>query len=194
VAVLLACGGGGDSPQPTPTSAPTRAAATATVWATPTTTPSSASTPNAPLISTPHDATATPIASIATATPSAPAPPTAVPPAPEPSPTPDPCPGAIRWDQALSHAGQHATVVGPVVGATFASESRGRPTFLNLGKGYPDPGRFTVLIWIENRASFPTPPEETYLDATICVSGVIEIYQGSAEMEISGPDQIVVVP
>lgn len=130
---------------------------------------------------------------------SAPPPPTAtLPPAPTstppPTPTPDPCPGAIPWDQAAAYAGQQVTVIGPVVGATWASQSRGQPTFLNLGLPYPDPARFTVLIWIDSRGAFPAPPEELYAGRIICVSGVVELYQGSAEMEITGPEQITVVP
>jgi hypothetical protein len=114
--------------------------------------------------------------------------------APEPTATatatPEPCPGAIAWDEAAAHVGQIVTVRGPVVDATFASESRGQPTFLNLGKGYPDPGRFTVVIWIPNRDNFPAPPEELYRDQTICVTGQVTLYNGSAEMEIIGPEDI----
>jgi hypothetical protein len=93
----------------------------------------------------------------------------------------------------MQHIGEAATVIGPVVGAAYASESRGRPTFLNVGLPYPDPNRFTVLIWINNRHNFAAPPEETYLNQTVCVSGSIDVYDGSVEMEISGPEQIVTV-
>ena len=74
--------------------------------------------------------------------------------------TPEACPGAIAWDPATAHVGQIVTVRGPVMDGTFAWESRGQPTFLNLGLGYPDPARFSVVIWIPNRANFPAPPEE----------------------------------
>jgi hypothetical protein len=130
----------------------------------------------------------------ATATISLPTPTSAPPtPTPEPpTPTPEPCPGAIPWDQALDHVGEYVTVIGPVAGATYASESRGKPTFINLGLPYPEPGRFTILIWIENRWAFPTPPEEAYTGLIICVSGFVDIYDGVAEMEIIGPDQIFI--
>jgi hypothetical protein len=104
---------------------------------------------------------------------------------------PEPCPGAIAWDAAAEHVGQIVTVRGPVVDATYASDSRGQPTFLNIGRGYPDPARFTVVIWIPNRANFPAPPEELYSGQTVCVTGQITLYNGSAEMEIIGPEDIV---
>lgn len=85
-----------------------------------------------------------------------------------------------------------ATIRGPVVGATFASDSRGQPTFLDTGKGYPDPGRFTVVIWIPNRDNFPAAPEELYRGRIVCVTGEVTVYDGVPEMEIVGPEDIVV--
>lgn len=84
-------------------------------------------------------------------------------------------------------------MIGPVAGATWASESRGQPTFLNLGLAYPEPGRFTILIWIDARWNFDAPPEETYAGKQICVTGVVELYEGSAEMEVRGPEAILIV-
>lgn len=109
---------------------------------------------------------------------------------PEPTPTPDLCPGAIQWYDAINNIGATVTVIGPVVAAYWAQESQGKPTFLNLGLPYPDPGRFTVLIWIDGRWNFDVAPEEVYLGSTICVSGTIALYEGGAEMEVNGPEWI----
>ncbi len=118
--------------------------------------------------------------------------PTEVPPEPTPSPTPDVCPGAVSWDQALNYVGQEITIIGPVMSTAWASESRGKPTFLNIGRAYPDPERFTVLLWIDARFRFDQPPEEMYADQTICVTGVVEIYEGGGEIIVDYPWQIVV--
>ena len=56
------------------------------------------------------------------------------------------CPEAMAWDQAIQNVGERATVQGPVVGTRYASGSNGQPTFLNVGKDYPDRDRFTVVI------------------------------------------------
>ena len=115
------------------------------------------------------------------------APPT---PTPTPAPTPTPSLGAINWDEAKNHIGERTTVCGPVVSATWASGSKGKPTFLNIGKPYPDPQRFTVLIWVQNRGNFPQPPEDYYLGKNICVTGLIIEYKGVPEIEVKDPSQI----
>ena len=97
---------------------------------------------------------------------------------------------AISWDEAKDHIGERTIVCGPVVDATWASGSNGKPTFLNLGKPYPDPDRFTVVIWIQNRSNFPQAPEDYYLGKTIYVTGLITEYEGVAQIEVTSPDQI----
>jgi hypothetical protein len=97
---------------------------------------------------------------------------------------------AITWDEAKYHYGERTTVCGPVVSTKWASGSKGQPTFLNIGKPYPDPDRFTVVIWVDYRANFPSPPEVYYKDKTICVTGLIIEYSGSPEIEVQDPFQI----
>ena len=41
---------------------------------------------------------------------------------------------AISAEEAKSHVGERASVCGLVVGARYASGSRGNPTFINLDK------------------------------------------------------------
>jgi hypothetical protein len=127
----------------------------------------------------------------ATPTPSRTATPTTTPTA-TPTVPPPACPGAVAWSNAGNYVGQRARVEGVVVGANFASGSAGQPTFLDVGLPYPDPGRFTVLIWGDDRANFPLAPDVAFRGEKICVSGVIELYAGVAEIEVSSPAQIVI--
>lgn len=99
---------------------------------------------------------------------------------------------AIGWDEARYFEGQNVSVFGEVVDTNYASSSNGQPTFLNIGKAYPDPERFTVLFWINNRDKFPPSPEDYYLGKSICVSGYIELYEGVPEIEITDPSQILI--
>ena len=116
--------------------------------------------------------------------------PTATPaPTPTPSTTPTP-PSALAWSEAKYHIGERTTVFGPVVDTRWASGSKGKPTFLNIGKPYPDPERFTVVIWIQNRSKFPDPPEDYYLGKTIYVTGLITEYKGIPQIEVTDPTQI----
>jgi len=106
------------------------------------------------------------------------------------APAPTQPSGAIAWNEAKYHFGERATVYGAVVDTHWASGSKGKPTFLNIGKPYPDPDRFTVVIWIDYRANFPQAPEVYYLGKTIYITGLITEYNGVAQIEAKDPSQI----
>ena len=98
--------------------------------------------------------------------------------------------GAISWDKAKDHIGDRATVCGPVAGTLYGATSNGRPTWLNIGKDYPSSERFVVIIWGENRSNFPQSPESYYAGETVCITGLIQEYQGIPQIEVTTPDQI----
>jgi len=103
------------------------------------------------------------------------------------------CPSAIPWDQAYEYVGGRTTIEGPIVGTSYASDSRGQPTFLNIGKPYPDPDRFTVVIWGDDRGNFPFAPEVEYGNKTICVTGLVETYKGSSQIIADTASDIEIV-
>lgn len=103
------------------------------------------------------------------------------------------CQDAISWDEAYQHVGEVATVQGPVMSPRYAESSGGQPTFLNIGRPFPDPDRFTVVIWGDDRGNFPTPPEQAYDGKTICVTGLIESFEGSPEIIADSPSDIKIV-
>jgi DNA/RNA endonuclease YhcR with UshA esterase domain len=102
------------------------------------------------------------------------------------------CQNAVSWKTAHRFVGHQMTVKGLVVGTKFARSSNGSPTFLNIGLDYPNPARFTVVIWGNDRSSFGAP-ERRYSGRTVCVSGRIEMYRGGFEIEVSSPRQIRIV-
>lgn len=55
-----------------------------------------------------------------------------------------------RWYTSYYHIGETHTVVGPVVEVHQALNEEGQPIFVDIGKAYPSPGRFTVVIWAED--------------------------------------------
>ena len=73
---------------------------------------------------------------------------------------------------------------GPVASAKYATETRRQPTFLNLDRAYPN-HVFTALIWGSDRSAFPYAPEGLQ-GKRICVTGVIELYKGKAEIIVTG--------
>jgi hypothetical protein len=102
------------------------------------------------------------------------------------------CSGAVSWQRAGSLVGRVATIQGHVAGTRYAASSNGSPTFLNLGVNYPNPSRFTVVIWIENRAAFGRP-EVRYRGRTMCVRGRVQSYQGVPEIIARSTRQIKVI-
>ncbi len=96
----------------------------------------------------------------------------------------------IAWNEAKEYEGIKVRVYGPVVDTRWASGSNGKPTFLNIGKPYPEKDRFTVVIWEEYRDSFSEPPEIFFSEKTVCVCGKIEKYKGIMEIEVRSPSDI----
>lgn len=94
----------------------------------------------------------------------------------------------ITAAQAKDYVGKHATVCGVVASANFAARSKRQPTFLNLDKPYPD-HIFTAVIWIEDRPKFGTP-ETTLKGKKVCVSGLVESYQGRPEIVLRDAKQL----
>ncbi len=96
----------------------------------------------------------------------------------------------VSWSDADQYVGEYVTVEGPVVSTYYAESSNGSPTFLDVGGDYSSAERFTVVIWEEDRDNFSSAPEDMYAGETIKVSGTVEMYKGSPEIEITSPDDI----
>jgi DNA/RNA endonuclease YhcR with UshA esterase domain len=90
---------------------------------------------------------------------------------------------------ATKYVGKKAIVCGQVASSNYASGSRGRPTFLNLDRPYPN-HIFTALIWGEDRIKFSAPPESAHGGKKICVTGTISSYEGRAQIVVRNPSQI----
>jgi len=94
--------------------------------------------------------------------------------------------------EAAEHVGERVTVCGKVATVTFAERVRGRPTFINLDKPYPNQ-IFTAVIWGEDRGKFATPPEIAFQEKRICVTGTVKLYRRRPEIIVRDPSQIRLV-
>lgn len=90
--------------------------------------------------------------------------------------------------EAAKHVGEKATVCGVVASASYASRSKGQPTFLNLDKPYPN-AIFTALIWGDDRPKFDQP-EVRLRDKRICTTGTITLYKDVPEIVLREPTQL----
>jgi DNA/RNA endonuclease YhcR with UshA esterase domain len=91
--------------------------------------------------------------------------------------------------EAARYAGKKATVCGQVTSTNYAEDSKGRPTYLNLDRAYPNQ-KFNAVIPGENRDKFSKPPEINYAGKKICVTGTINVFRGVAEIVVRDPSQI----
>jgi len=96
----------------------------------------------------------------------------------------------LTAQQASDHIGEIAAVCGTVVSSTFASRSRGQPTFLNLDQPYPN-HIFTVVIWREDRTKFGQPEIEL-ANKRICAHGLIAVFKARPEIVARDPSQLTI--
>ena len=98
-------------------------------------------------------------------------------------------PGSISPSDASNFIGQTKTVCGLVSSGAHFEKAPGKPTFINLGKPFPDQ-EFTVLIQGENIEPFDKPAMRLH-EKSICVTGLIEDAQGVPLIELTTVDQLV---
>lgn len=94
-------------------------------------------------------------------------------------------------EQAAAHVGERALVCGRVADAAYPEGVRGRPTFLNFERPYPDQP-FTAVIWGRDRSKFGRP-EVAYRNVGLCVAGRIGEHEGTPRIELRDPRQLRVV-
>lgn len=107
---------------------------------------------------------------------------------PDVSMTPE---ATITADQANDFIGKVVEVCGEVASARYVQEIGGQPTFINLGQPHPDQ-HFTVVIWGDDRLRWRASPEQMYSNRNICVTGRIELHEGTPQIIAENPDQISV--
>ena len=96
----------------------------------------------------------------------------------------------VSVDQAKRAIGTFATVCVVVASSYYAKKSRGKPTFINLDKPYPN-HIFTVVIWGEDRKKFKKDIEKRLLSKSLCVRGLIGEYRGVPQIAVSEPKQLL---
>lgn len=104
------------------------------------------------------------------------------------------CPAVYSWSEAGRHLGEMACVEGVVASV---GTSRGGDVFLNLGKPYPDPGRFTLFVPARHvgkfEAQFGLRFWTNLVGKTVRALGTIEEYKGSPEIELSDPQNLTIL-
>ena len=88
--------------------------------------------------------------------------------------------GGITWNEAVNYAGTTQHVCGPLAGSGNSNDD----VFLNLGRDYPDTGRFQIVLWDIGGVE-PIPSGRT-----LCTTGEITLYEGVAQIELESAGQV----
>ena len=94
----------------------------------------------------------------------------------------------LNPEEAGSHVGENATVCGVVASATYAAQAPMAPTFLDLGKPYPNQV-FSLIIFGSDRPKFGAP-ETSMRDKPVCITGEIFLYEGKPRIILRDPKQL----
>ena len=94
---------------------------------------------------------------------------------------------SVNPADAKNHIGRRETVCGVVMSASYTAASRRLPTFLSLDESYNGQD-FTGVTLGEDREKFEAP--ETLKGKRICVSGLIEEYQGVPRIVLRKTSQL----
>lgn len=95
----------------------------------------------------------------------------------------------ITPQEAAEYVGSRVEVCGEVTEVVRARSVGGEPTFINFGGNHPNQ-RFTALIWGDDRLNWAAAPEEQYADRSICVTGTVEMHEGTPQIIVSSPQQV----
>ena len=98
------------------------------------------------------------------------------------------CAATLSPEEAADHVGETATVCGLIVAATYLPQAPQAPTFLDLGKPFPNQ-IFSAIIFGSDRPKFGTP-ETSMRDKSICVTGAIFLYQAKPKIILHDPKQL----
>jgi very-short-patch-repair endonuclease len=98
---------------------------------------------------------------------------------------------SIDWRLAKKYVGQRVTVRGIVAEYRYLMNGKGRPTWISLGAKYPVENRLSVVVWGDDRSKFGRALSENLVNRQICVTGVIKLYDGTPQITLELPQDLV---
>lgn len=83
--------------------------------------------------------------------------------------------------------GETAEVCGLVTGVHQSMRGKGKPTFINLDKPYPNQD-FTLMIWADRKEAFGDLSRLS--GKQVCAFGIIKRYRGTLEIILNVPSDL----
>lgn len=100
------------------------------------------------------------------------------------------CRNPTNWASAAQKIGEQSAVIGRVSAVNYRPDLDGQPTWISIGRAFPDRDRFDIIIWGRNRSSLSNVLSNIDVGKTVCVRGLISEYRGVVQLELSDPGQL----
>lgn len=101
------------------------------------------------------------------------------------------CNHPIEWSQAVRHIDKKVAVSGMVVEYRYMPNSKGGPTWINMGERYPSKNRLSIVIWGDNRGKFGHALSDQLVNRKICVIGVPTLRNGVPQITLKWPSDLI---
>jgi hypothetical protein len=96
----------------------------------------------------------------------------------------------VSIDSLTQYEGKKVTVCAKVQ-STYVSNKTKKTTFINFGNPYPNQ-KFVVIIFEKDLVNFKYNPSLFLKDKTICITGIVKMYNGLPEIIATKEEQIVI--
>jgi len=110
-----------------------------------------------------------------------------------PTPLGATCDNPISWQQAREYIGRTAAVVGPLMKVTIRKNVQGDPIWVDIGAVYPNSNRLALVIWGENKNTFPMVMPGQLEGVSVCIIGQIESFKGTPQIVMRTASQFKVM-
>lgn len=104
---------------------------------------------------------------------------------------PTSCDSPIEWRNAKDHVDQRVALIGVVKDYRYMPNTRGEPTFINIGERFPNKDRLTVVVWGSDREKFGMALSDRLVGRTVCVIGTVTMRDNSPQISIKWPRELV---
>ena len=95
----------------------------------------------------------------------------------------------IKIGDARKYVGDSVKIFSKIYGGKYLEAVKGSPTFLSLGRPYPN-SDLTIVIWDDARKLFKKVPEDYYKGALVSITGRIQMFNNNPSIIVSNPNQI----
>ena len=76
-----------------------------------------------------------------------------------------------------------------IVTGVYTSKGKGKPTFVNFGRSYPNQ-IFSAVIWGDNKKNFSYDPATKLLNKKVCIKGEVKLYKNKPSINLKDETQV----